>query len=279
MLIAIDGSESSMHALRMSLSLADSETSWLVAVCVTPQYEGDLEVVGIADIREAMDRPCDEAEAKTMAVLEEEAGNRHVKFIRATGPFHERIIDVSEEYNCELIVMGRHGRHRLEHTLIGSVATRVIGFSRRDVLIVPQDASIGWGNILVATDGSPFSERAVDRAIDFAASYNGSIHVISVVDVPLEAYGEAPEAIDRMVEKARGVVDAAVARALQSGVTAEGHVRTGESAGTILNLALELSVDTIFISSHGKTGLSRLLLGSTAERVVGMSHCPVLIAK
>lgn len=277
MLIAIDGSESSLHAFRESMKLADTEKSWITAICVTPPYEGDLEVVGIGDIREAMNRPCIETIEKATAIAKAE--DRHVKFIHETGTFHEQIIDISEEYNCELIVMGRHGRHRLERTLIGSVATRVIGFSQRDVLIVPNDSNIGWKSILVATDGSDSSTRAVSRAIDFASSYGGRLNIISVVDVPVEAYGEAPEAIDRMLEKTKAIVDEAVEIAAQNGVAAEGHVRTGDGAEMILEMAVKLSAETIFISSHGKTGLRRLLLGSVAEKVIGLSHCPVLIAK
>ena len=277
MLIAIDGSESSLHAFKESMKLADTEKSWITAVCVTPPYEGDLEVMGIGDIREAMSRPCLDTIEKATAIAD--AQNRHVKFIHENGRFHERIIDVAEEYNCELIVMGRHGHHGLSRTLIGSVATRVIGFSQRDVLIVPKESAIGWGNVLVATDGSEFSERAVDRAIDFTASYEGKLNVVSAVDVPVEAYGEAPEAIDRMVEKAREIVDTAVNKAKAAGIMAEGHVRTGDSAEIILELAEKLSAETIFMSSLGKTGLTRLLLGSVAEKVIGLSHCPVLIAK
>ena len=277
MLIAIDGSESSLHAFREAFRLADTEKSWLTAVCVTPPYEGDLEVVGMGGIREAMDRPCIETIERARAIADEE--RMHVKFIRETGRFHERIIDVAEEHNCELIVMGRHGLHRLERALVGSVATRVIGFTQRDVLIVPPEASIGWGTILVGTDGSPYSRRAVDRAIDFATSYGGALHVLSVVDVPHEAYGEAPEVVDKLLDRARGTVDSAVDSARKAGVQAEGHVKTGDGAAMILALAEELAVETIFVSSHGKTGLRRLLLGSVAEKVIGLSHCPVLIAK
>jgi len=277
MLIAIDGSESSLHAFRESMKLADSEKSWINAICVTPPYVGDLEMVGIGDIREAMGRPCLESIAKAEEIAKE--NNRHVKFLHETGTFHERIIEASEEYNCELIVMGRHGRHRPELTLIGSVATRVIGFSKRDVLIVPMEATIGWKNIAVATDGSEFSSRAVSRAIDFASSYGGKLNVLSVVDVPAEAYGEAPEVIDSLVAKAKSLVDESVEKAINAGVPAEGHVRTGDSASVILELAGTLSADTIFMSSHGRTGITRLLLGNVAEKVIGNSRCPVLIAK
>ena len=243
----------------------------------TPPYEGDLELVSIGDIREAMKRPCAEATEKADEIAHQD--NRHVKFIHETGVFHEQIIDVANEYNCELIVMGRRGLHRFERTLIGSVSTRVIGFSNLDVLIVPLGSSIGWNNILVATDGSEYSNRALDRAIDFASSYGGKLNVVSIVDVPHEAYAEAPEAIDKMVEKARGIVKDAVDKATDAGVPAEGHVRSGDSTEIILELAGKLSVETIFIGSHGRTGIRRLLLGSVSEKVIGLSRCPVLIAK
>ncbi|MCK7510368.1 MAG: hypothetical protein MZV70_44175 [Desulfobacterales bacterium] len=59
-------------------------------------------------------------------------------------------------------------REGIKKTLIGSVAARVIGYSRTDALVVPPEAEIGWSKILFATDGSKFSEEAEAKAIDFA---------------------------------------------------------------------------------------------------------------
>lgn len=277
MLVAIDGSKESLHALRESFKLASKEKSWITAVCVTPPYVGDLETVAVSGIKEAVEKPCVEALAAAAEVAKEE--HLFLKTVHAQGEFHEMILDVASEYNCELIVMGKSTKRRLERTLIGSVTARVIGYSPCDVLVVPPMAEIGWQRILVATDGSKYSANAVDRAIDFALSYGGALTVLSVVDVPVEFYGEAPGIVDNLIEKSRSIVDAAVAKAKAAGLSAEGIVKQGNAHEIILEVAGSVKANTIAMASHGKTGIRRLLMGSVTEQVVGFSPCPVLITK
>ena len=105
--------------------------------------------------------------------------------------------------NCDLIVMGRKGRHRIERALVGSVTARVIGHSRKDVLVVPDKTAIGWKTILLATDGSIYSKAAADKAIDLAKFYGGKLKVVSGVDVPSEFYAEAPDAVEDLTKKGR----------------------------------------------------------------------------
>jgi nucleotide-binding universal stress UspA family protein len=188
-------------------------------------------------------------------------------------------VDLADAENFDLIVMGRRGHNRLEKVLVGSVTARVIGYSHKDVLVVPNDADIGWKKILLATDGSKFSEEATERAIGFARAYGGSLLIVSVVDVPAEFYGEAPEAWDNLVTKAKGFVEKAKQHAEASGVKTEALVREAETWQAIINLADEQNADTIIMGSHGKTGLKRLLMGSVTEKVIGHSPCPVLVVK
>jgi nucleotide-binding universal stress UspA family protein len=277
MLVAIDGSEESLHALKESFKLAADEKTWITAVCVSPPYVGDLDLIAVGNIKETLHQPCREAMEDVEALAAAE--RVWVKPLLEEGEIHERILDVASEYSCELIVMGRRGRRKFERTLVGSTTARVIGYSDRDVLVVPLEAQIGWRNILVATDGSRHSENAVSRAIDFAASYGGELTVLSVVDVPAEFYGEAPQVVDQMAEKARGHAGKAAERAAVEQVKAEVVVREGAAHEMILEEASARMIDTIVMASHGKTGLRRLLMGSVTEQVVGFAPCPILVAK
>ncbi len=192
---------------------------------------------------------------------------------------HERIIELADEESCDVIVMGRRGLRQLERVLVGSVTARVIGHSHKDVLVLPQDTTIGWKNILLATDGSKYSNAATDKAIALAKLYNGELKIISVVDMPSEFYAESVKAAEELTNKAKRIVDDASRKAEASNVKASGFVREGDASEVITELASKEKVDMIIMGSHGRTGLVRLLMGSVAERVIGHAPCPVLIVK
>ncbi|HAM51978.1 MAG TPA: universal stress protein [Nitrospiraceae bacterium] len=277
LLVAIDGSESSIHALRQSFKLAANEKSWITVVCVVPSYEGDLDLVGVGNIMESVRKPCEDVLAGVKSVAESEGAL--IKTVCEEGEAYQRIIDCAETENCEVIVMGRQGFGRLERALVGSVTARVIGYSRQDVLVVPRNTDLGWQRVLVATDGSKFSRAATERAIDFAEAYGGELRVLSVVDVPPEFYGEAPEVVDNLTKKARGYTEDVKKRAEERGIKTENFVREGETYRAIIDLAREQMADTIVLGSHGRTGLRRLLMGSVTEKVIGHAPCPILVGK
>lgn len=277
MLVAIDGSESSMHALKESFKLARNEKSWITVVSVVPEYKGDLDLVALGNVMASMRKPCEDALHKAEELAKAEGAL--IKTVCEEGEAYERIIDLAEADNCELIVMGRRGMSRLERVLVGSVTARVIGHSPIDVLVVPLTAEIGWKKILLATDGSRYSKAAAERAIDFAGEYGGELRVVSVIDVPAEFYGEAPDAVEDLVAKAKAYVEDVKKQAEASGVKAETLVREGETYRMILDVAEDLGVNAIVLGSHGRTGLKRLLMGSVTEKVIGYASSPVLVVK
>ncbi|MBI5847377.1 MAG: universal stress protein [Nitrospirae bacterium] len=276
-LVAIDGSTSSMHALSESFKFAEHEKCWMTVVSVIPPYLGDLDTTSVGNVMAAMRKPCEDslAEAARIAV----GAKIMVRTVCEEGETHERIVDLSDAENYDLIVMGRRGQHRLERALVGSVTARVIGYSHRDVLVVPKDAAVGWQKILIATDGSKYSDAATEKAIDFALSYGGELIILSVVDMPAEFYGESPEAWDRLVVKARSYADKAKQKAEASGIRVQAFVREAETWQAIIDMTDEMEADTIIMGSHGRTGLKRLLMGSVTEKVIGHARCPVLVVK
>ncbi|MBI5640440.1 MAG: universal stress protein [Nitrospirae bacterium] len=277
LLVAVDGSETSRHALRESFRLANNEKSWITVVSVVPPYQGDLDMVGVGNIMAAMRKPCEDAllEANNIAKAERAL----IKTVCEEGETYERIIDLADAENCDLIIMGRRGLSRLERALVGSVTARVIGYSRKDVLVVPKDTTVGFERILVATDGSRHSRIAVEHAIDFAKSYGGELRIVSVVDVPAELYGEAPQLVEDLVAKAKSYAESSGKEAEAAGVKAVTFVREAEAYQAIIDIAADQKVNTIVMGSHGRTGLKRLLMGSVTEKVIGHATCPVLVVK
>jgi nucleotide-binding universal stress UspA family protein len=276
-LVAVDGSPTSLHALEESFKLAQNEGSWITVVSVIPPYTGDLDLVAVGGVMAAMRRPCEEALRKAQELAEKQRAL--IKTVCEEGEPHERIIDLAQAENCDLIVIGRRGLRRLERVLVGSVTARVIGYSPIDVLVVTRDTNVGFKKVLIATDGSRYSELAKKRAIDFAGSYGGELVAVSAVDVPSELYAESPKTVEELVKKARSYVEAIKNEAGQTGIKTEVIVREGEAYRVITDTARETGANIIVMGSHGRTGLRRLLMGSVTEKVIGHTPCPVLVVK
>ena len=144
-----------------------------------------------------------------------------------------------------------------------------------------------YQRILVPIDGSATSERALQEAIKLAAG-KAQLRLVYVVEeaYPLDAEGYAYidySAVQEAVRKTgeRTLAQAAV-KVRRSGITAETtllDVRGERVASVIDNEALNWKADLIVIGTHGRSGLSRMLLGSVAEDVVRGASIPVLLVR
>jgi nucleotide-binding universal stress UspA family protein len=276
-LIAIDGSETSMHALREFLKFSKTENFSITVVSVIPAYEGDLASMWTDNITASMKKACDVSLAEALKIAVEEGVP--IETICEEGEIYERIIELADAENYDLIVMGKKGMSLIEKAFVGSVTSRVIGYSRQDVLVIPYGAKVSWKNILIATDGSLYGEAAARKAIEIAAHYHSEIKVLSVVDVTVEFMLRANEVYESLVAKTKGFTDSIKEKASSAGVKAGSIVRDGEVYKVIIDTAKEHQTDMIVMGSLGRTGIKRLLMGSTAERVLGHSTFPVLIVK
>ena len=274
-LVAVDGSEASRNALRQSFKLAFDEKKWITVVSINPPYQGDLDLVGVSNISEVLKGPGERNLEEARQIAEEEKAS--IKTRLEEGEPFQKIVEVAEEERCELIVIGRRGMSGIERTLMGSVTSKVIGSFRGRTLVVPEGTPLGWNTILVATDGSKFSDAAVDEAIDYARSYGGALNIISVVYTNDEFLANAPDVVEKMVEKARVGLNEAREKARKAGVAAEVFVREGEPYQSIVDLAKELKVDTIVMGSHRKSGLKRIFMGSVTSMVIGHAPCGVMV--
>ncbi len=142
--------------------------------------------------------------------------------------------------------------------------------------------------ILIAYDGSPDAQTAIDRAGQLLSNEDATILAVweRFIDVVTRAgggigVGEVDyEALDRGYEnEARQRAEQGVERARQAGLNAQALVRAREQtvASTILAEADDLGVDAIVLGTRGLTGLKSLLLGSVSHAVVQHAHVPVMV--
>lgn len=142
-------------------------------------------------------------------------------------------------------------------------------------------------HILIATDGSDLSVTAAGRGCALLARPDHVTLVTVLTEVPGDDAGGfegsvyTPEEQQRRWDEELREAGAELARtagALSAGEV-DKRIEVGEPAATICRVAEELNVDAIVIGSHGRSGISRLVLGSTSEHVVRSAPCPVLVVR
>jgi universal stress protein A len=139
-------------------------------------------------------------------------------------------------------------------------------------------------SILVPTDFSPASEKALAYALPFARQFGARItllHVVEPVGTPDFAKSSPLIMEDDEVkaECTRHLQSVVRSLEIEPGLVERTLVRFGRSFNEIADAARTLKVDLIIISTHGRTGLKRVLLGSTTERVVRHAPCPVFVVR
>lgn len=138
--------------------------------------------------------------------------------------------------------------------------------------------------LLVAVDGSPYSDRAIRYLIEKRAAEGGSMEVF-LLNVQRPVSGDvstfvSPDQIReyhqdeglKALESARRALDAA-------GVAHSHHVAVGEPGELVARFAREKACDEIIMGTHGRTGLTHLLLGSVSSDVIRRSEIPVLLIR
>jgi universal stress protein A len=133
--------------------------------------------------------------------------------------------------------------------------------------------------ILHPTDFSERSEAALHLACALARDYVARLVVLHVATQPPLVYGEGmlPPDADEYLAYAKEQLDQL--QVPTDNVRAERRLETGDPATEVLRVAKQIKADLIVIGTHGRTGLNRLLMGSTAEQIVRRASCPVLTLK
>jgi nucleotide-binding universal stress UspA family protein len=141
------------------------------------------------------------------------------------------------------------------------------------------------GTVLVPTDFSEESRKAISYAGALLNHFRSTVHLVYVHDIDF-AY-----AVPALIVSAPLISSENVERRLRKdleklakqfdlpGSTSERHVRTGRAYREICETANKIGAELIVIATHGRTGLRRLMMGSTAERVVQHAPCPVLVVR
>ena len=141
-----------------------------------------------------------------------------------------------------------------------------------------------YRKILVPLDGSKVAEGVLPHAKSLAYSEGAELILLTVganpaLDFAFSGPGLAQTAVDEQEEKSKAYISRIESELKADGFKTSTLLRVGSVAEVILGVAEELQVDVIAMSTHGRTGPARWLLGSIAERVVQNSNVPVLLIR
>ncbi len=263
-LLATDGSEFSSGAVREALNFARRCNSHLFAISVV-ETNPELEIYG-PSIVEQMEKATKEHLEKIKGDAEK-AGIPCDLIIRRGEDTSRYIIEEAEKIKADVIVMGRRGRTGIKKLMMGSVTALVIGTAPCNVFVVPRAGNLTCKRILIATDGSEFSQKAAREAISIAKRCASEVIAISVAEQE-EDLSHAEENLKYIKELSES-----------EGWKVETFSIKGTPYEAITATAQIKNVDLIVVGTHGRTGLKKLLMGSVAERVIALAHCSVLVVK
>jgi nucleotide-binding universal stress UspA family protein len=202
------------------------------------------------------------------------------------GPVVQALADYTQQAKVDLIVLSTHGHSGFAQFWLGSTAEALLRSTHIPLLLVrPQtvDALTEIRRIMVPLDGSLIAERALAQAEELAAVDQGELLLVRVVHESLE--GEAETLSDKTVQERRLEAEKRATHYVRlieeqlatRGLRATSIILTADQpARALLQVAEDHHVDVIAMATHGHTGLSKLFLGSTADKLIRAATAPVL---
>jgi nucleotide-binding universal stress UspA family protein len=213
---------------------------------------------------------------------------------REQGKAAEVILDTAAADSDSLIVMATHGQSGGQRWLLGQVAQKVLQASANPLLIIRPDArtlptaAVRWTSVIVPLDGSHLAEKILPHVVYLATRLKLAVVLIRTYTLPTSGYfiaaGLSPSDVENMRESIKGEATSYLqARVTELKAQGVGEVSfalmEGKGPEEIIDLAKSTPDNLVAMSSHGRSGIGRWIMGSVTDRVVSYSGDPVLIIR
>lgn len=296
-IVPLDGSEFGELALSTALGLATVSgakvcLATVVSILTPPRYTHPVTSIDQETYRDA------EAHARAyQRSVVEKIRKSGIDVPISTFVGVGRVVDTLDrkvrESGTDLLVIATHGRGPLMRSWLGSVADGLVRRTPCPVLMIRPEKGevpeltkpVAFKNILVALDGSTEATEILGHVPSLASPLGAQVLLLRIIPPYMPAGSPhlphlTPEQADIASEEesaARSLSDAS--RTLRErGLDVETHVMSGSHpADGILDFAREKRPDAVALTTHGRGGISRMLLGSIADKVVRAAHGPVLV--
>jgi nucleotide-binding universal stress UspA family protein len=224
-----------------------------------------------------------------------------VKSVILTGNPAEQIVEYADKEGIGLIVIATHGQSGIKRWVMGSVADKVVRATTKPVALIRAKGARAdvretgvLNKALVPLDGSKEGEAAIPYIEELASRLNVKVILLQVLGMGYQnanvqgvyeyvAFSE--QQMESAKTYARGYLNKVGALLKQKGITVDTQVRTTSdiisvnAPGEIINFADKAQVDLIAMSTHGRSGVGRWVLGSVADRVLHEGNTPILLVR
>ena len=135
--------------------------------------------------------------------------------------------------------------------------------------------------ILLCTDGSETADKALNYAVQFAENFGADLTLVYVIQHGTSMEKPVYDNYGEMTHKAKEVLEDAQKKVSQfaSGIHVQDRIAVGPISTEIVRIAEDEGFEMIVLGTRGLTGLKRMLLGSVAEDVINLAHCPVTVVR
>lgn len=294
--VPLDGTAFGDYALPYAISIAKRTGATLELAHVHRRVDDDVRLAGMPQyqfehVEELRRREDDEALLREDAALEERAADIELRFgvpviARVLHGGRSRALLDEADTVADLVVMASHARSGLPRLRHGDLAHELVSRLNIPTLCVHPPADVEHAatgeirQILVTLDGSEFSEQILDMVVPLATAIDAKLalmHVVSPASLMINGFSDLQrpiphraEAIEYLTHISERIRESAPAPEL---IAAE----AGAAAGAIIEELNRPGYDALAIATHGRSGLSRVVLGSVAEQVVRATNKPVLL--
>jgi nucleotide-binding universal stress UspA family protein len=290
-LVPLDGSALAEGAVTVAAELARRAQTGVLLVHVHARLTADpIHVEGLRVIDDHLRSLRREHEQAYL----DRAGPRLVHGVDVSvalldGPIAATLVGHAERSGAGLIVMTTHGRGGLERAWLGSVADEMVRVSHVPLLLLrpePGQVPVPVRRILALLDGSALAEAILEPALRLARLQPEAELLRVVQPAASLAWMPDPELAtalpaadaDQGQLRARAYLEGVIRRLDATGVTVRSRVEVAASmVPAILEIAREERADVVALTTHGRSGLVRLALGSVADKLVRGSRTPVLL--
>lgn len=265
-----------MNTIAVTLDGRDTSTRVLdVAAPLARALGASLHVITVLEKDDAAD-----ARAAWLREALKELKDVDVQVETRSGDAAREILAFVREREPLFLAMTTHGRRGLERLRVGSVAEEVVrGSDLPLVLARPDTASARGEALLVALDGSPHAERVLPDVVRIAKAQARPLELVSVALPVVTAGGVGEFPMYFPQDDPEPYLKGVAARLAGEGVPVKTAALSGRAAVALVEYARERKAGFLALTTHGRGGLRRALLGSVAEEVLRTAPCPVIVRR
>lgn len=294
-LVPLDGSTFGEHALPMALALARRSGAALALAHVHQVSTPSIGVSGEVFYDPTIEAICRTEERRYLDGLVKRLGGvaeRPPRVDLLEPPVVPALLDHAAAIGADLIALTTHGRGGLSRAWLGSVTDQLIRQSPTPVLVLhPEEQAAAlaeappFRHILIALDGSPMAERAIPGALSLGRLARARYTLVQAVAPVIHGFaadGLAPhldtKALETGWERSQAYLQSVAAPLRAEGFVVDIQSPVGQPADAILRYAEQQAVDLIALTTRGHGGLTRLILGSVADKLMRGAAVPLLIS-